>query len=45
MREEDDAARAKPARLPAFGALVMVAYGSTVKAAVDGIWSAISAAL
>ncbi|MGR0115413.1 Flp family type IVb pilin [Ralstonia pseudosolanacearum] len=45
VREEDDAARAEHARLPVFGARVMVSYGSTVKAAVDGIWSAISAAV
>ncbi len=45
VREEDDAARAEHARLPVFGALVMVSYESAVKAAVVGIWSAISAAL
>ncbi|CBJ39014.1 putative pilin transmembrane protein [Ralstonia solanacearum CMR15] len=45
VREEDDAARAEHARLPVFGAQVMVSYESAVKAAVVGIWSAISAAL
>lgn len=45
VREEDGAAGVEYALLLAFVALVMVTYGTDVKAAVGSIWGKVSTAL